>query len=38
MMLQGVWGAPCLNAAFGDFVHNRKSTANYERNGDNGSY
>jgi hypothetical protein len=32
------WGAPSVIAAFAGFVHDRESTANYERNDDNDSY
>jgi hypothetical protein len=34
----GNWGAPSVMGAFAGFIHNRESTANYERNDDNDGY
>jgi hypothetical protein len=31
-------GAPSVMGAFAGFIHNRESTANYERNDDNDGY
>src|SRR5215472_2538535 len=38
MVHRGHWGAPSVMAAFAGFVHDRESTANYERNNDNDGY
>jgi hypothetical protein len=35
MVHGGHWGAPSVMAAFAGFVHDRESTADYERNHDN---
>jgi hypothetical protein len=37
-MQRGHWGAPSVMAALAGFVHDRESTANYERNNDNDAY
>ena len=34
----GNWGAPSVIAALAGFVHDRKGTANYERNDNNDGY